>query len=173
MEGELKMISEMMRPMTVGKGTIYEVLLDADNITDFDVMGDMLTIQHKHESHIHFPDKSEKEIFQNFVFQLAQALNPPILVTEAVLEAMEKAPEAKFKVLEAGLLPKLFRERVGCKTKKEGGTEWIYGKTYYYDSWVDGIKKELEIDYDYIQADCPLALQVLLGFTTKGVPVNE
>ena len=108
-------------------------------------------------------------------WQLAQALNPPIKVTQEVLDAMDKVPEAKFVILEAGLLPQLFRKRVACKTKKEGGTEWIYGKIYYYDSWVDGVEKELRIDYDYIKAsdDCPLALQVLLGFTTKGVPVND
>ena len=108
-------------------------------------------------------------------YQVAQALNPPIKVTQEVLDAMDKVPEAKFVILEAGLLPQLFRKRVACKTKKEGGTEWIYGKIYYYDSWVDGVEKELRIDYDYIKAsdDCPLALQVLLGFTTKGVPVND
>ena len=113
------------------------------------------------------------DLFVNLIkYQLFKALNPPIEVTKKVLGAMEKVPEAKFRVLEAGLLPQLFTKRVGCKTKKEGGTEWIYGKTYYYESWVDGVEKELRIG-DYIQADCPLALQVLLGFTTEGVPVNE
>jgi hypothetical protein len=112
-------------------------------------------------------------IYRQIITTIADALNPPIKVTQAVLKAMEKVPEAKFNVLEAGLLPKLFRKRVSCKTKKEGGIEWIYGKTYYYDSWVDGVEKELRIDYDYIQADCPLALQVLLGFTTEGVPKDD
>jgi hypothetical protein len=107
------------------------------------------------------------------IFQHAQALNPPIKVKQAVLDAIEKVPEAKFRVLEAGLLPTLFKKKVGCKTKKEGGKEWIYGKTYYYDSWVDDVEKELRIDYDYIQADCPLALQVLLGFTTEGVSKDD
>ncbi len=35
---EIKMTNEMLRPMTAGEGTTYEVLLDADKITDFDVM---------------------------------------------------------------------------------------------------------------------------------------
>jgi hypothetical protein len=100
-------------------------------------------------------------------WQLANALNPPIEVTKKVLDAMEKVPEAKFRVLEAGLLPKLFRKAIGCETKKEGGCNWVYGKTFYYDSWVDGIEKKLGIG-DYIQADCPLALQVLLQFNTEG-----
>ncbi len=139
------MTNEMLRPMTAGEGTTYEVLLDADNITDFDVIGDMLTIQHKHESHIHFPDKSEKEILQEFVFKLAQALNPPIWVMDAVLEAVKKEPNAHYLILDKLDSP------------------------YYERSMdVDDIKRG-----DYIQADCPLALQVLLGFTTEGVPVNE
>jgi hypothetical protein len=145
MGGGLKMTNEMLRPMTAGEGTTYEVLLDADNITDFDVIGDMLTIQHKHESHIHFPDKSEKEILQEFVFKLAQALNPPIWVMDAVLEAVKKEPNAHYLILDKLDSP------------------------YYERSMdVDDIKRG-----DYIQADCPLALQVLLGFTTEGVPVNE
>jgi hypothetical protein len=64
-------------------------------------------------------------------WQLAQALNPPIKVTQAVLDAMEKVPEAKFLV---------------CGD-------------YDYFGAVLG---------DYIQADCPLALQVLLQFNTEG-----
>ena len=100
-------------------------------------------------------------------WQLAKALNPLIKVSRLVLDAMDKVPESKFKVLEAGLLPKLFRKAIGCETKKEGGCNWVYGKTFYYDSWVDGIEKKLGIG-DYIQADCPLALQVLLQFNTEG-----
>jgi hypothetical protein len=130
---EIKMTNEMLRPMTAGEGTTYEVLLDADKITDFDVMGDMLTIQHK-------PDKSEKEILQEFVFKLAQALNPPIWVMDAVLEAVKKEPNAHYLILDKLDSP------------------------YYERSMdVDDIKRG-----DYIQADCPLALQVLLGFTTEG-----
>ena len=66
-------------------------------------------------------------------YQVAQALNPPIKVTQAVLDAMEKVPEAKFILLASVPVS------IG----------------------------------DYVEADCPLALQVLLGFTTEGVPVNE
>ena len=62
---------------------------------------------------------------------IAQALNPPIKVTQAVLDAMEKVPEAKFLVLDD------------------------------YDNWGAVLG-------DYIQADCPLALQVLLHFNEEG-----
>jgi hypothetical protein len=169
---EIGMTNEMLRPMTAGEGTTYEVLLDADKITDFDVMGDMLTIQHKHESHIHFPDKSEKEILQEFVFKLAQALNPPIKVTQAVLKAMEKVPEAKYLVCDD------YDNLVDCRydptwrVREVDGVylpvgAWMYLKVEEYSPSFD--KERLAVG-DYIQADCPLALQVLLGFTTEGVP---
>jgi hypothetical protein len=87
-------------------------------------------------------------------YQLAQALNPPIKVTQAVLKAMEKVPEAKFILLE--------------------------GNTRYFLKWDSDrslfhIMASVPVSIgDYIQADdCPLALQVLLGFTTKGVPKDE
>jgi len=91
----------------------------------------------------------------SITFQLDKALNPPIEVTDAVLKAMEKVPEAKFSILNKdfyivtsryGSLP-IFKDRVDNK--------WFY----YYDGLI-----ELKIG-DYVQADCPLALQVLLGFT--------
>lgn len=78
-------------------------------------------------------------------WQIAQALNPPIWVMDAVLEAVKKEPNAHYLILDKLDSP------------------------YYERSMdVDDIKRG-----DYIQADCPLALQVLLGFTTEGVPVND
>jgi hypothetical protein len=85
-------------------------------------------------------------------YQVAQALNPPIKVTQAVLEAMEKVPEAKFWYVEGSV-------NIRLDWDKTLNTFTIEGRT-------------LTIT-EYIKADCPLALQVLLGFNTEGVPVNE
>lgn len=87
----------------------------------------------------YFKCENLKDLRVSYAFtqwQLAQALNTPIKVTQAVLDAMEKVPEAKFLV---------------CGD-------------YDYFGAVLG---------DYIQADCPLALQVLLQFTLEGVRIKE
>jgi hypothetical protein len=83
----------------------------------------------------------------SITFQLAQALNQPIKVTKKVLDAMEKVPSANY----------LIQETLDCPfIEKSNGRP---------------VNKNLL--GRYIQADCPLALQVLLGFTVEGVPVNE
>ena len=158
----------MRRPMTLGNGT---VVLDADKITDFDVMGDMLTIEHEYQTHLHFPDKSEKEILQEFVFAWDKALNPPIKVTQAVLDAMDKVPEANYKVQNSGHYTECYydthwgQKLVDRKYIPRGA--WVYEKVNYHETGVDIFDAELQIG-DYIQADCPLALQVLLQFHTEG-----
>jgi hypothetical protein len=147
--------------MTLGKGTIYEVTLDANKITDFDVMGDRLTIQHEYETHLHFPGKSEKDILQGFVFAWDKALNPPIKVTQAVLEAMNKA----YNDNPACDRYTLFFEGATVSIFYSSENKWWcpYHNFYYTDNYLLG--------ENGIQADCPLALQVLLGFIVEGVPV--
>ena len=83
----------------------------------------------------------------SITFQLAQALNPPIKVGRAVLKAMEKVPEASFWYVEGSV-------NVRLKWDDTLKTFTVNGQT-------------LSIT-DYIQADCPLALQVLLQFNTEG-----
>jgi hypothetical protein len=101
-------------------------------------------------------DDAEKLTTQEnlvYLWEVLQHLNSPIKVTQAVLDAMEKVPEAKFILLE--------------------------GNTRYFLKWDSDrslfhIMASVPVSIgDYVEADCPLALQVLLGFTTKGVPVNE
>lgn len=91
-------------------------------------------------------------------WQLAQALNPPIKVTQAVLEAMEKVHEGKYFGIsgEGSKIPFSIDKddrRLGhpCKFVGRFTTMCL-------------IKSE----FDYIQADCPMALQVLLPFNTEG-----
>jgi hypothetical protein len=79
--------------------------------------------------------------------QLAQALNPPIKVSKLVLKAMEKVPEASFWYVEGSV-------NVRLKWDETLKTFTVNGQT-------------LSIT-DYIQADCPLALQVLFQFNTEG-----
>ena len=103
-------------------------------------------------------------------WQLAQALNPPIKVTQAVLDAMEKVPEAKFRVCDD------YDNLVDCRYYSKWRARvvdgaylpvgaWLYTKVEEYSPSFD--KKELAVG-DYIQADCPLALQVLLDFNEEG-----
>ncbi len=96
-------------------------------------------------------------------WQLAQALNPPIMVTDAVLKAMEKVPEANFYVGEYG-------SSLETKYPLKRSDETYY--TIHNARQDDLFGTKLQIG-DYIQADCPLALQVLLGFTTEGVPKDD
>ena len=103
------------------------------------------------------------DLFVNLIkWQLAQALNPPIKVTQAVLEAMEKVPEGDFWIV----TPK------GIKKSLVFDAGTFYEDYFERDYEGDSLRRRLEIG-DYVQADCPLALQVLLGFTTEGVPVND
>ncbi len=88
-------------------------------------------------------------------FQLAQALNPPIKVTQAVLDAMEKVPEARFWV--SGINECGVHTTYPCLYSSIRGVWTVYDK----------VPKSLKIG-DYIQADCPLALQVLLQFNEEG-----
>jgi hypothetical protein len=98
-------------------------------------------------------------------WQLAQALNPPIKVTQAVLKAMKKqAVESK-----------LLGGNVAHYKRYSDHGAWF--SFYLWDvdmGWWCGYHNSYYTDedllMDYIQADCPLALQVLLGFTTEGVP---
>jgi hypothetical protein len=108
------------------------------------------------------------DLFVNLIkWQLAQALNPPIKVTQAVLDAMEKVPEAKFWVGDDETKYRLERP---CNTYVSLNDEWNNGRDF--DDGGIPYTSKLQIG-NYIQADCPLALQVLLGFTVEGVPVNE
>jgi hypothetical protein len=100
-------------------------------------------------------------------WQLAQALNPPIKVTQAVLDAIEKVPEAKFWVGDDETKYRLERP---CNTYVSLNDEWNNGRDF--DDGGIPYTSKLQIG-DYIQADCPLALQVLLGFTTEGVPKDD
>ena len=104
------------------------------------------------------------------ILQLAQALNPLIEVTQAVLDAMVKEPEAKFLVLDN------YDNLVDCRYNSKWRVmevdgvylpvgAWMYTKVEEYSPSFD--KKRLAVG-DYIQADCPLALQVLLQFNTEG-----
>jgi hypothetical protein len=96
-------------------------------------------------------------------WQLAQALNPLVEVTKAVLDAMEKVPSAMFYVGEYG-------SSLETKYPLKRSDETYY--TIHNARQDDLFGTKLQIG-DRIQADCPLALQVLFGFTTEGVPVNE
>ena len=94
------------------------------------------------------------------VFQHAQALNPPIKVTQAVLEAMEKAGGA-----------------YSAKSILINAPDYSYNlcfddkkKVFTFRGGMTFDVNDQNVPIYTVQADCPLALQVLLGFTTEGVP---
>ena len=76
-------------------------------------------------------------------------------------------PEAKFWVGDDETKYKLERP---CNTYVSLNDEWNNGRDF--DDGGIPYTSKLQIG-DYIQADCPLALQVLLGFIIEGVPVND
>jgi hypothetical protein len=117
----------------------------------------------------------------SITFQLAKALNPPIKVTQAVLEAMGKVPEAKFSLVlddKPWKSPETRRRTTTLffNPHPENVCWYGYPDGDTYNMERIGIVKDEDgedddyIDSGYIQADCPLALQVLLGFTPEGVP---
>ena len=142
-------MSRLIRPMTIEDEQGDSITIDALDVTDFDVLNCMLTIEHQYQEHLHFPSKSTSEIFRMFNATLCEALNAPVQVTQAVLDAMNKVPEAQF---------------------------WHVGSVNTRLKWNDALKTftvnghTLSIT-DYIQADCPLALEALLKFYTDGTPV--
>jgi hypothetical protein len=82
-------------------------------------------------------------------------------VTQAVLKAMEKVTEAKFSIVWDNSDTGEKRKHIYPCYYSERRKAWVHG---------GNIETHLHVG-DYIQADCPLALQVLLGFTIEGVPV--
>ncbi len=83
------------------------------------------------------------------------------------MDAIEKVPEAKFWVGDDETKYRLERP---CNTYVSLNDEWNNGRDF--DDGGIPYTSKLQIG-DYIQADCPLALQVLLGFTVKGVPKDD
>ena len=95
-------------------------------------------------------------------YQVAQALNPPIKVTQAVLDDCAKAIGAKFLGIEPcdSLIPFSV-----CNDEEH---------PFDFDCHFT-CKESLKNQFIHIKAEsnCPLALQVLLGFTTEGVPKDD
>ena len=108
-------------------------------------------------------EKEANAIVRILEWQLAQALNPPIKVTQAVLDAMEKVPEAKFYVGDDE--SKYLLEWQGVWEYESKNDSWQNGRDF--DD--EGIPSHSKLQIgDYIQADCPLGLQVLLQFNVEG-----
>jgi len=96
-------------------------------------------------------------------WQLAKAMNPPIEVTDAVLKAMEKAGGA-YSVKSILVNAPDYSYNLFFDDKKRVFT-FRGGMTFDVN--------EQDVPIYTVQADCPLALQVLLQFTVEGVPKND
>ena len=95
--------------------------------------------------------KEQDALFQEAITAIYNALNALVLATEEVLDAMNKVPEAQFWHVEGSVNTRL-------KWNDALKTFTVNGQT-------------LSIT-DYIQADCPLALEALLKFYTDGTSIK-
>jgi hypothetical protein len=149
----------MFRPVThlkINKGKPVEALTLVFNEFYLGDVGRVLSVDHSNGvQRFDLFDKVERLNFINeLCFLKAQAVNPPIKVTQAVLDAMEKVPEAKFLVTWGGLQT-WYESTLAHSFVNEEGEEETFN--------LISLGK-------IVIADCPLALQVLLGFTIEGVP---
>ena len=105
------------------------------------------------------------------LWEIMQKFNPPIKVTQAVLDAMWKSAGHFSVIFDVGGVynsPSGKRaynryELRAVNLEDEGGSKYF---RYVRDNRLQcGYSPEIG---DYIQADCPLALQVLLQFNTEG-----
>lgn len=124
--------------------------------------------------HVYAIADTEKEanaIMRILEWQLAQALNPPIKVTQAVLNAMWKSAGHCSVIFDVGGVynsPSGKRaynryELRPVNLEDEGGSKYF---RYVRDNRLQ-CGYSLEIG-DRIQADCPLGLKVLLQFNEEG-----
>ena len=97
-------------------------------------------------------------VYRNIMWQLAQALNPPIKVTQAVLNAMKDAGSAYI-----------------AKSILVDAPDYSYNlhfdkqkKAFTFRGGMAFDVNEQDVPIYTVQADCPLALQVLLQFNTEG-----
>ena len=88
---------------------------------------------------------------------IAQALNPPIKVTQAVLKAMEEVPEGNYTLIDIN----------GTKHEALFDADGVYFN-YYKPNYMNWSMRGSVINCYYIQADCPLALKVLFPFNEEG-----
>ena len=144
----------MFRPVTITHPVVV------NDGKPFDACKGFLTVRKTEES----VTNEELELAQCIViFQHAKALNPPIKVTDAVLKAMEKAGGA-YSVKSILVNAPDYSYNLHFDDKKRVFT-FRGGMTFDIN--------EQDVPIYTVQADCPLALQVLLGFTVEGVPKDE
>lgn len=151
-------MTRMVRPMKINDEQGDSITIDALKVTDFDVSNCMLTIDAQYQEHLHFPSKSNSEIFRMFNAKLYNALNAPVKVTYDLLEAM--GVEGNYMWLYA----------TWALDKKSSLHSTVYD--FKECRWLSAeLNRFLNVG-DYIQANCPLSFQVLLQFYTDGTPVK-
>lgn len=110
-----------------------------------------LDLANGHSEELDFENRGKAYYtYQSVLLAIYEARNLPIQVTQAVLDTMNKVPEAQFWYVE------------GCVNVRLKWNDAL--KTFTVNGQTLSIT-------DYIQADCPLALEVLLQFYTDGTPV--
>jgi hypothetical protein len=156
------MTNEMMRPCIIKDisespfdACIAEVFKDSEDLEAYILLREEKNRMCLFKHYVKCTSIEELDsMYNSWVLIIAQALNAPIKVTQAVLDAIEKVPEAKFLVTWGGLQT-WYESTLAHSFVNEEGEEETFN--------LISLGK-------IVIADCPLALQVLLGFTTEGVP---
>ena len=174
MDNKMRRECVIIHPVVVNGGKPFDVLTASPSFDTND--GILYVLYYKHgvqrvETLKEGLDDEEGSLLCTLLeWQLAQALNPLIKVSRLVLDAMEKVPEAKFNLVLDDVLPFTVR------TPRRRTTPLFFNNHPDNICWYgypDGDAYNMErvaIDgyTHYIQADCPLALQVLLDFNEEG-----
>lgn len=158
-------MGRLIRPMTIEDEQGDSITIDALDVTDFDVLNCMLTIEHQYQEHLHFPSKSTSEIFRMFNAKLYEALNAPVLATKEVLAGLPD--EGEFLIQNV---------KWGCgyidtdciyTFKNNRFIDSVFNRSVYNVNVLDELK---ENSFE-IKAKNEIALAYLLQFYTDGTPV--
>ena len=142
------MMTKLIRPFTIEDEQGTAITIDALDVTDFDVLNCMLTIDHKYQEHLHFPSKSNSEIFRMFNAKLYNALNAPVKVTQEVLDTAKEE-----------YLDDSYYYRV------DENARFLTDETFLRNV------NPIHLLGMEILPTCPLSLDFLLKFYTDGTPV--
>ena len=144
------MMTKRIRPCTIEDEQGDSITIDALDVTDFDVLNCMLTIEHQYQEHLHFPSKSTSEIFRMFNAKLYEALNAPVLVTQEVLDT------AKEEYLDDSYY---YRVDENARFSTD-------------ETFLRNVNPIHLLGMEILPA-CPLSLDFLLKFYTDGTPVKR
>ena len=160
------MTNEMMRPCIIKDisespfdACIAEVFKDSEDLEAYILLREEKNRMCLFKHYVKCNSIEELDaMYSSWILIIAQALNPPIKVTQAVLDAMQEAGGA-----------------YSAKSILVNAPDYSYNlcfddkkKVFTFRGGMTFDVNEQDVPIYTVQADCPLALQVLLGFTVEG-----